>query len=85
MEGESLLRRTARLALEAGCAPVFVVLGFEAERMRAELQGVDATALIERAVAGGHGLVTAARHGGGVRDGDASRRTCCCWCAISRN
>ncbi len=46
MEGESLLRRTARLALEAGCAPVFVVLGFEAERMRAELQGVDATALM---------------------------------------
>lgn len=36
--GESLLRRTTRLALEAGCAPVVVVLGFEAERMRAELR-----------------------------------------------
>ncbi|MGA8528591.1 MAG: nucleotidyltransferase family protein [Acidobacteriaceae bacterium] len=37
--GESLLRRTARLALEAGCAPVVVVLGFEAGRMRPELAG----------------------------------------------
>jgi molybdenum cofactor cytidylyltransferase len=37
IEGESLLRRTARLALEAGCAPIVVVLGFEAERMAAEL------------------------------------------------
>jgi molybdenum cofactor cytidylyltransferase len=41
-DGESLLRRTARLALEAGCAPVVAVLGFEAERMRAELAGVPA-------------------------------------------
>lgn len=38
--GERLLRRTARLALEAGCAPVVVVLGCEAERMRAELAGL---------------------------------------------
>ncbi len=38
--GESLLRRSARLAVEAGCAPVFVVLGFEAERMRTELEGL---------------------------------------------
>jgi molybdenum cofactor cytidylyltransferase len=40
IEGESLVRRTARLALEAGCAPVVVVLGFEAERMAAELAGL---------------------------------------------
>ncbi|HTW46484.1 MAG TPA: nucleotidyltransferase family protein [Acidobacteriaceae bacterium] len=40
VEGESLLRRTARLALEAGCALVIVVLGFEAERLRAELAGL---------------------------------------------
>jgi molybdenum cofactor cytidylyltransferase len=40
IEGESLVRRTARLALEAGCAPVAVVLGFEAERMAAELDGL---------------------------------------------
>ncbi|MGA7525529.1 MAG: nucleotidyltransferase family protein [Acidobacteriaceae bacterium] len=37
LDGESLLRRTARLALEAGCAPVVVVLGYEAERIAAEL------------------------------------------------
>ncbi len=33
--GESLLHRTARIAIEAGCSPVYVVLGFEAESMRA--------------------------------------------------
>jgi molybdenum cofactor cytidylyltransferase len=37
IDGESLLHRTARFALEAGCSPVYVVLGFEAERMRPEL------------------------------------------------
>ncbi len=36
VDGESLLKRTVRLAREAGCHPVVVVLGFEAERMRAE-------------------------------------------------
>lgn len=38
--GESLLRRTARLAVEARCTPVFVVLGFEAERICPELDGL---------------------------------------------
>lgn len=37
VEGESLLKRTVRLAREAGCRPVVVVLGFESERMRAAL------------------------------------------------
>jgi molybdenum cofactor cytidylyltransferase len=46
IEGEQLLRRTVRLALEVGCAPVFVVLGFEAERMRAQLEGLGATAAV---------------------------------------
>lgn len=40
VEGESLLRRTARLAIEAGCSPLYVVLGFDAETMRAELAGL---------------------------------------------
>lgn len=40
LAGESLLRRAARLAVEAGCAPVFVVLGYDAERMRPELNGL---------------------------------------------
>lgn len=46
IEGERLLCRTVRLALEAGCAPVFVVLGYEAERMQAELDGLTATAVV---------------------------------------
>lgn len=46
IEGESLLRRTARLALEAGCAPVVVVLGFEAERMAEELAGLPAEMVV---------------------------------------
>lgn len=39
------MRRTARLAVEAGCAPVFVVLGYEAERMCPELNGLSVQAL----------------------------------------
>jgi molybdenum cofactor cytidylyltransferase len=41
MNGESLLHRTIRLAEKAGCAPIFVVLGFEAERMRREAADLD--------------------------------------------
>jgi molybdenum cofactor cytidylyltransferase len=44
--GETLLHRAARLAIEAGCAPVFIVLGFEAERMQHELSGLDAKPII---------------------------------------
>lgn len=40
VEGEPLVRRTARLAVEAGCSPVVVVLGFEAGQMRPELNGL---------------------------------------------
>ena len=43
---ESLLRRTARMAVEAGCAPVFVVLGYRAEEMQAQLQGLPASPLV---------------------------------------
>jgi molybdenum cofactor cytidylyltransferase len=38
--GESLLQRTARLALGAGCTPVVVVLGSRADLLRAELAGL---------------------------------------------
>jgi molybdenum cofactor cytidylyltransferase len=55
VRGESLLRRTAWLAAEAGCAPVFVVLGYEAERMGAELEGLNATAVTNEAWAEGMG------------------------------
>jgi molybdenum cofactor cytidylyltransferase len=37
IDGETLLRRAARLAAEAGCDPIVVVLGSEAEQMRAEV------------------------------------------------
>jgi len=37
LQEESLLHRTARLAVEAGCSPVLVVLGFEADQLRPQL------------------------------------------------
>ena len=40
--GEPLLVRTVRLAREAGCEPVVVVIGFEAQRMREALAGIPA-------------------------------------------
>lgn len=46
LNGESLLRRAARMAVEAGCAPVFVVLGYRAEEMQPELQGLPASPLV---------------------------------------
>jgi molybdenum cofactor cytidylyltransferase len=42
LDDETLLHRTVRLAAESGCAPVFVILGFEADRMRQELHGLEA-------------------------------------------
>lgn len=46
IEGEPLLRRTARLAVEAGCSPAYVVLGFEAEPMRRELADLAGVAVV---------------------------------------
>lgn len=37
VEGRSLIRRTVDAAVEAGCRPVVVVVGSEAERVRGEL------------------------------------------------
>lgn len=45
LDGETLLRRTTRLAAEAACAPVFVVLGYQADEMRGEVDGLSATVL----------------------------------------
>jgi len=42
IDGESLLRRTVRLAAKGGCSPIFVVLGFESERMSKELHDLEA-------------------------------------------
>ncbi len=55
LAGESLLRRSARLAVEAGCAPVCVVLGFEAERMRPELEGLAVEVVVNAGWAEGMG------------------------------
>lgn len=41
LEGEALIHRAARQALEAGVDPLIVVLGHEAERVREALEGVD--------------------------------------------
>src|SRR2546425_430854 len=38
LEGESLIRRAAKRALGAGLSPVVVVIGHEADRLRAELK-----------------------------------------------
>jgi molybdenum cofactor cytidylyltransferase len=38
LDGESLIRRAAQRALAAGLSPVVVVLGHEADRLRAELK-----------------------------------------------
>jgi molybdenum cofactor cytidylyltransferase len=46
LNGETLLRRTVRLAQQAGCNPVFVVLGFEAARMQQELSCLEAIPVI---------------------------------------
>ena len=40
LDGESWIRRTVRLALEAGCTPVRVVTGAHAQRVSAELHEV---------------------------------------------
>jgi molybdenum cofactor cytidylyltransferase len=40
LEGESVLRRAVRTAAAAGLAPIFVVLGHQSDRARAELEGL---------------------------------------------
>src|SRR5215468_460788 len=40
IRGEPLVRRTVRAALDAGLAPVLVVLGHERERISASLEGL---------------------------------------------
>jgi molybdenum cofactor cytidylyltransferase len=45
IDGQSLLRRAATVAIQSGCQPVIVVLGHHADRMRAELVGLPVTAV----------------------------------------
>lgn len=44
--GETLLHRSAKAAIEAGCSPVVVVLGAESASMLAELRDLDAAAVL---------------------------------------
>jgi len=61
IDGESLLRRAARRAVEAGLDPVVVVLGHDAERAAEELDGL----AVRPAVNADHatGIVTSVRTG----------------------
>jgi molybdenum cofactor cytidylyltransferase len=56
LDSESLVRRAARQAAEAGLAPVIVVLGYEAERVAAALSGLAVETIVNPAYrAGMHG------------------------------
>lgn len=55
LEGESLVRRAVRIAVEAGLAPVVVVLGHEAERVRDELRGLECLQVLNPDYAKGAG------------------------------
>jgi molybdenum cofactor cytidylyltransferase len=48
LEGESLIRRAAQRALGAGLSPVVVVIGHEADRLRAELKNLPLEFAINR-------------------------------------
>lgn len=61
VEGESLLRRAARRALEAGLAPLVVVLGHEAERAQATLVGLACATVLNPNYE--EGIVTSLRTG----------------------
>jgi molybdenum cofactor cytidylyltransferase len=54
-EGQSLVRRAAQAALDAGCAPVVVVVGPEQEPIAAALQGLEVTLLPNELWRGGIG------------------------------
>jgi CTP:molybdopterin cytidylyltransferase MocA len=61
LDGEVLLQRVSRICLEAGCDPVMVVLGSEAEALRPVLDG-----LAVRVVENGHwpeGMASSIRAG----------------------
>jgi molybdenum cofactor cytidylyltransferase len=53
--GESLVRRAARVALESGVDAVTVVLGHEADRVKAELAGLDCATVVNPEHANGQG------------------------------
>ncbi|MHB1701696.1 MAG: nucleotidyltransferase family protein [Acidobacteriaceae bacterium] len=68
VNGETLLRRSVRAALEAGCSPVAVVLGPQAGIMFSDLNGLDAIPVVNANWRSGMasslraGLIELARH-----------------------
>src|ERR1035438_3469407 len=54
-DGETLLRRTARLAIEADCSPNIVVLGAFADELKPQLDGLDTKILVNENWAEGMG------------------------------
>lgn len=61
LQGQSVLRRAVGTAVAAGLHPVLVVLGHEAERARAELEGLPCTSVLNPAYA--QGISTSLRTG----------------------
>ena len=59
--GESLLRHAARMATEAGCTPVVVVLGDRADQMRSELDGLPVLVAVNEEWA--EGMASSLRYG----------------------
>lgn len=68
--GEAVVRRAVRAALEAALDPVVVVLGHEAERVRAELEGLSCRAVVN--ARHGEGASTSLRAGVAEVPGEAS-------------
>jgi molybdenum cofactor cytidylyltransferase len=60
-EGETLLRRAARAALETGSHPIVVVLGFRAHLMREEIMDLDALTVVNQEWH--EGMSSSIRHG----------------------
>jgi len=61
LDGEPLLRRAARRALTAGLSPLVVVLGHEADRARAALDGLDCRTVVNPGFEAG---ITSSLHAG---------------------
>lgn len=53
INGESLLRRTIRIAAEAGCTSIFVVLGKDGPKLALEAEGFDAEIVLNENWSGG--------------------------------
>jgi molybdenum cofactor cytidylyltransferase len=74
LNGQTVVRRTVRAAIDAGVDRVVVVLGHEAERVRAELAGLACECLVnpDHAMGVGTSLHTGLRHVAGLAP-DASK------------